>query len=73
MATDFIYVGVLFQLARLISTGLLKIDAKPGRREALLDEVAWFRSRDWMTPSEAATLRGRLGFLGSQLMGRIIR
>eukprot|EP00972_Heterocapsa_arctica_P021712 3193530-Heterocapsa_arctica.AAC.1 len=26
-----------------------------------------------MTPSEAGSLRGRLGFLGSQLMGRIIR
>jgi hypothetical protein len=36
MSPDFIYVGVRFELDRLISAGYLRIDVKPGRRKAIL-------------------------------------
>eukprot|EP00972_Heterocapsa_arctica_P077442 11423295-Heterocapsa_arctica.AAC.1 len=64
---------VLFQMARLICNDLLQIDIMPGRRKVLLSEVSWARSKDWVTPYAAAMQRGHPGFLGSQLMGRIIR
>ena len=73
MGSEFVYVGVSFKLARLLANGTLTVDAKPGRREALLAEVHAFRTQGSMSPNEASSFRGRLGFLGSQLMGRVIR
>jgi len=57
MDSTFIYVGVSFQLAGLLRKGTLVVDAKPGRREALLAEVRDFRSRGTMSPTDASSFR----------------
>ena len=73
MASVFVFVGCLLDLSRLLAFGTFNIKPKPGRCEKLAVTIADILRKNTCSPAEAATLLGKLGFLSSQLQGRILR
>ena len=66
MSQIFVYIGVQISFAELLAP-------KPGRVEAIRHDIARYRRVDRLRPREAAELRGRAGYLGSHLAGRVTR
>ncbi|CAE8621888.1 unnamed protein product [Polarella glacialis] len=69
----FVYTGAVFDFGQLLPEGLVKVDAKNGRRESILSLVAEHRRSKWMSSGQASTLRGKCGFLGSQIHGKVLK
>ena len=69
MSSIFVFVGCLPDLSRLMAFGAFSIKPKPGRCEKLAATITDLLRRESCSPAEAATLRGKLGFLSPQLQG----
>ncbi|CAE8621187.1 unnamed protein product, partial [Polarella glacialis] len=69
----FVYTGAVFDFGRLLPESLVKVDAKNGRRESILSLVAEHRRSKWMSSGQASTLRGKCGFLDSQIHGKVLK
>ena len=73
MAFQRIFLGVLLDLARAQTHAVIKVDVKPGLREALWQEMEEMLDADYCTPGEAAKLRGRLTWASSSMYGKCAR
>ena len=73
MSQTFVYIGVQISFAELFQFGRIALATKPGRVEAIQHDIARYRRVDRLRPREAAELRGRAGYLGSHLAGRVTR
>ena len=73
MSQMFVYTGVQISFAELFQFGRIALAPKPGRVEAIRDDIAHHRRVDRLRPREAAELRGRAGYLGSHLAGLVTR
>ena len=73
MSQIFFYTGVQISFAELFQCGRIALAPKPGRVEAIRHDIARYRRVDRLRPLEAAELRGRAGYLGSHLAGRVTR
>lgn len=71
MAPQFVYTGMKVDFTDLFEAGEIEVAPKNGRVEALEDETAQNRARDRCTPKDSASIRGKAGFLGMQLTGRV--
>lgn len=64
--------GVHFALDSLLM-GFFEVRNKPGRVEAIVETIDEALDRGRLSPSEAASLRGRLLYAESQLFGRFLQ
>jgi hypothetical protein len=74
MSPSFIFTGAQFDLANVLAdSATIELKAKPGRREALLADISSIQAANRLSPASASTLRGKAGFLGGQVFGRVLR
>jgi hypothetical protein len=73
LASNLDYIGANLDLSRVFSQGEATVQIKPDRKEDLLRTLASHRSSGTLSRSEAASLRGKIGFLSSQTIGKVFR
>jgi hypothetical protein len=73
MACRFDYIGAYFECSLVLSEGLLTVGPKEGRREKLNEELDNILKSGHLSGGEASSLRGKSGFMASQITGRLLR
>eukprot|EP00971_Amphidinium_carterae_P334007 6469077-Amphidinium_carterae.1 len=63
--------GVRFDLSGMVGSGRFWVRNLPRRVSSILQELDEIELAGELLPARAARLRGRLGFAGSQLFGRV--
>ena len=73
MSPRWLYTGVIFDATAALSQGELLVLPKPERIEAVATEVDECLASGVCKRSTCLRIRGRAGFLGSQLAGKVTR
>ena len=73
LSPDFIYVGCRVQAWGVFQGRKLLFEPKPGRAEKILHIIDEIEEKREFTAAAAASLLGKLGFLGGTLSGRVLR
>ena len=73
LSPDFIYVGCRVQAWGIFQGKKLLFEPKPGRAENILEIITEIEEKREFTAAAAASLLGKLGFLGGTLSGRVLR
>ncbi|CAJ1417931.1 unnamed protein product [Effrenium voratum] len=73
MASQRVFLGVLLDFSSFVHQSIMRVDVKPGLRDALSEEIGAILDQNSCTAAQAAKLRGRFSRAASAMFGKCAR
>ena len=73
MASQRVFLGVLLDFSSFVHQSIMRVDVKPGLRDALSEEIGAILDQNLCTAAQAAKLRGRFSWAASAMFGKCAR